>query len=67
MQLPRRPGHGTGFDKCSAGLANHEGYLRFRSGDAAVLIGGAGPGLVNRKVKEKPQLQGFLASEMCRR
>jgi hypothetical protein len=56
------PGRGAGFDDMFRGLANHNGYLRFRSGDAAVLIDGASPGLVNRKVKKKPHLRGFLAS-----
>lgn len=59
------PGRGAGFDDMFRGLANHNGYLRFRSGDAAVLIDGAGPGLVDRTVKKKPQLQGFFASVAC--
>jgi hypothetical protein len=59
------PGRGAGFDDMFRGLANHNGSLRFRSGDAAVLIDGASPGLVNRKVKKKPQLKGFLASVTC--
>jgi hypothetical protein len=61
------PGRGVGFDDMFRGLANHNGYLRFRSGDAAVLIDGASPGLVNRKVKKKSRLQGFLASVACQR
>jgi hypothetical protein len=60
------PGRGAGFDDMFRGLANHSGYLRFRSGDAAVLIDGASPGLVNRKVKKKSHLKGFLASVACR-
>ena len=59
------PGRGAGFDDMFRGLANHNGDLRFRSGDAAVLIDGASPGLINRKVKKKPHLQGFLASVAC--
>jgi hypothetical protein len=59
------PGRGAGFDDMFRGLADHNGSLRFRSGDAAVLIDGANPGLINRTVKKKPDLQGFLASVAC--
>lgn len=34
-------GRGTGFDDMFLGLAGHNGHLRFRSGDAAVLMDGA--------------------------
>ena len=65
LPLVLDPGRGHGFDDMFTGLANHNGVLRFRSGDAAVLIDGASPGLIKRKVKKKPHLQGFLASIDC--
>jgi hypothetical protein len=59
------PGRGAGFDDMFRGLANHNGNLRFRSGDAAVLIDGASPLSIKPKVKTKPHLQGFIASIAC--
>lgn len=59
------PGRGHGFDDMFRGLAKHNGVLRFRSGDAAVLMDGASPGPIKRKVRKKPHLQGFLASVEC--
>jgi hypothetical protein len=59
------PGRGAGFDDMFRGLANHNGNLRFRSGDAAVLIDGASPLSIKPKVKTKPRLQGFIASVAC--
>jgi hypothetical protein len=59
------PGRGHGFDDMFRGLANHNGHLRFRSGDAAVLIDGINPGQLKPKVKKKPHLQGFVASVAC--
>jgi hypothetical protein len=59
------PGRGAGFDDMFRGLANHNGNLRFRSGDAAVLIDGASPLSIKPTVKKKPCLQGFIASVAC--
>jgi hypothetical protein len=59
------PGRGAGFDDMFRGLANHNGNLRFRSGDAAVLIDGASPLAIKPKVKTKPRLRGFIASVAC--
>lgn len=59
------PGRGHGFDDMFRGLANHNGHLRFRSGDAAVLIDGISPGQIKPKVKKKPHLQGFIGSVAC--
>lgn len=61
----QEPGRDAGFDDMFRGLANHNGNLRFRSGDAAVLIDGASPLLVRRTVRKKPCLQGFIASVVC--
>jgi hypothetical protein len=58
-------GRGAGFDDMFRGLANHNGNLRFRSGDAAVLIDGASPLAIRPTVKKKPYLQGFIASVAC--
>jgi hypothetical protein len=54
-------GRGAGFDDMFRGLADHNGSLRFRSGDAVVLMDVATPGLI----KKKTYLQGFLASVAC--
>jgi hypothetical protein len=59
------PGRGAGFDDMFRGLANHNGHLRFRSGDAAVLFNGASPNLVDRKGTKKPHFQDFVASVAC--
>ena len=37
------PERGRGFDDLFRGLANHNGLLRFRSGDAALVIDGQSP------------------------
>lgn len=60
------PLRGRGFNDIFRGLANHSGTLRFRSGDAAVVIDGQSPRVIRPKVKKKPYLQGFLASISCR-
>lgn len=57
--------HGHGFSDLFRGLANHNGQLRFRSGDAAVLIDGTDPGSITPKVKLKPRLEGFFAAVRC--
>lgn len=59
------PGRGRGFDDLFRGLANHNGLLRFRSGDAAVVIDGQSPSPLRPKVKRRAALKGFLAAVSC--
>ncbi len=59
------PERGRGFDDLFRGLANHNGLLRFRSGDAAVVIDGQSPSPLRPKVKRRAALKGFLASVTC--
>lgn len=59
------PERGRGFDDLFRGLANHNGLLRFRSGDAAVVIDGQSPSPLRPKVKRRAALKGFLASVSC--
>jgi hypothetical protein len=60
------PLRGNGFKDLFRGLANHEGNLRFRSGEAAVLIDGQSPSLLRPRVKPKVRLNGFMTSVSCR-
>lgn len=59
-------GRGKGFNDLFRGLANHHGTLRFRSGDAAVLIESGTAAAIIPKIKRKPRLTGFMASIHCR-
>jgi anti-sigma regulatory factor (Ser/Thr protein kinase) len=59
-------GRGYGFHDLFVGLANLSGELRFRSGDHALTINGTGPTLLTRALFQKTQLQGFVASIVCR-
>lgn len=59
------PGRGMGFDDLFRGLANHNGRLRFRSDDAAVIIDGQSPTAIRPKVKQRAPLRGFVASICC--
>jgi hypothetical protein len=56
---------GHGFRPIFLGLANLQGFLRFRSGDHALVMDGTGPTLATAHVSQKPLLQGFLASVSC--
>lgn len=58
-------GRGMGFDDLFRGLANHNGRLRFRSDDAAVIIDGQSPSAIRPKVKQRAPLRGFVASVCC--
>lgn len=59
-------GHGVGFRELFVGLANLDGELRFRSGDHALTIDGTAPSLLERRLLQKTELQGFVASIVCR-
>ena len=60
------PRRGHGFRPIFQGLADLNGYLRFRSGDHAVIMDGTNHGLATAQTVQKPDLKGFLASVMCR-
>jgi hypothetical protein len=60
-------GRGYGFRDLFVGLANLSGELRFRSGDHALTIDGTGPSLLSRRLIQKSELQGFVASIVCHR
>ncbi|HEY6644520.1 hypothetical protein [Povalibacter sp.] len=60
------PARGLGFHDLFVGLANLNGELRFRSDDHALTIDGASPSLMKAQLSQKVQLQGFVASVVCR-
>jgi anti-sigma regulatory factor (Ser/Thr protein kinase) len=60
-----RSGHGFGFRPIFTGLANIKGYLRFRSGDHALILDGTKPSLTTAKPAQKPTISGFLVSITC--
>jgi hypothetical protein len=59
-------GRGLGFRPLFRGLSNLNGSLRFRSGDSALTIEGRNPDVIPAKLWQKPMLQGFFASVICR-
>jgi hypothetical protein len=59
-------GHGHGFRPIFIGLANLQGYLRFRSGDHALVMDGRTPTLATARISQKPLIGGFFASVCCR-
>jgi hypothetical protein len=61
----RNGDRGNGFKNLFRGLANHKGALRFRSGDAAVLIDGQSPSPIRPKIKPKVEYRGFFAAVRC--
>lgn len=61
----KETGHGYGFHDLFTGLANLNGSLRFRSGDAALTIEGDSPGDIPWMTEEKIPIRGFLASVAC--
>jgi anti-sigma regulatory factor (Ser/Thr protein kinase) len=63
FQDPRR---GHGFRPIFQGLTNLNGYLRFRSGDHAIIMDGTTPSLATAQLAQKPYFAGFFASVMCK-
>ena len=59
-------GRGYGFHDLFVGLANRQASLRFRSGTAALTIGGASPGGLQAQMASKAPLKGFFVSVTCR-
>jgi anti-sigma regulatory factor (Ser/Thr protein kinase) len=53
---------GFGFRPLFIGLMNLQGYLRFRSGDHALILDGRSPQVAMARLEQKPQLKGFFAS-----
>ncbi len=62
FQDPRR---GHGFRPIFQGLTNINGYLRFRSGDHAIIMDGTNQSLATAQLAQKPYFTGFLASVTC--
>lgn len=58
-------GYGNGFRPIFGGLANIKGYLRFRSGDHALILDGTKPSLTTAKPAQKAMLSGFVVSITC--
>ena len=56
---------GYGFRSIFVGLANLRGFLRFRSGDHALIIDGTSPQLAMAQLAQKPPIDGFFASIRC--
>jgi len=61
----RGSGHGNGFRPIFAGMADMSGYLRFRSGDHALVIDGRFT-LTTAAMAQKAMLPGFIAMVSCR-
>lgn len=58
--------HGHGFRPIFLGLTNLRGFLRFRSGDHALIINGSSPTLAMAQLAQKPAIDGFFASICCK-
>jgi hypothetical protein len=56
---------GYGFRPIFIGLMNLTGFLRFRSGDHALVMDGTSPNLATAQLAQKPSMKGFFASIMC--
>lgn len=57
---------GHGFRPIFLGLTNLNGYLRFRSGDQAIIMDGTTPSLATAQLAQKPFFTGFFASVTCK-
>jgi hypothetical protein len=58
-------GRGHGFRPIFQGLSDLNGYLRFRSGDHALVMDGTTPDLATAQIAQKPTIDGFFASVRC--
>lgn len=61
-RFKHEPMRGQGFDRMFTGLANLNGALRFRSGNAALTLDGRNAGAIRPAIRQKPRLDGFLIS-----
>ena len=59
------PRRGHGFRPLFQGLTDLNGYLRFRTGDGAIVMDGTAPTLAVAQISQKPSLKGFFASVRC--
>lgn len=59
-------GHGNGFRPIFTGLANHTGFLRFRSGNAVLELNGFDQVQLTREIKERSETQGLHIFVHCR-
>ena len=59
------PLRGHGFRPIFQGLTDLYGYLRFRTGDHAIVMDGTNPALATAQVSQKTRMGGFLASVRC--
>lgn len=57
--------HGNGFRPIFQGLAGYRGYLRWRSGDHALVIDGRDPNAGSGALIQKPQFSGLTLSVRC--
>jgi hypothetical protein len=60
-------GRGHGFRPVFLSLMNMYGTLRFRSGDHALIMDGTTPDISTAQLAQKPRIDGFFASVMCRK
>ncbi|HEY6345000.1 MAG TPA: hypothetical protein VIY49_26175 [Bryobacteraceae bacterium] len=58
---------GYGFRPIFVGLMNLYGFLRFRTGDHALIMDGTSPMLAKARLAQKPPIDGFFASIRCHR
>ena len=66
-RLGRACGNGFGIGQMFRALANHDGELRFRSGDHALAVRGHSPTLQGCvEIGHKAQLIGLTISVLCR-
>lgn len=56
---------GHGFRPIFIGLTNLRAFLRFRTGDHALMIDGTSPKLAMAELAQKPSIDGFFASVRC--
>jgi hypothetical protein len=59
------PLRGHGFRPIFQGLTDVYGYLRFRTGDHAIVMDGTNPALATAQVSQKTRMGGFFASVRC--
>lgn len=57
--------HGRGFRPLFIGIANLNGFLRFRSGDHALVIDGHNPSLMRARLAQKPGIGGVFTPVKC--
>ena len=67
IRLGRGSGNGFGMGQMFRALANHDGELRFRSGDHALAVRGHSPSLQGHvELGHKARLGGMTISVLCR-